>query len=167
MIEACLTSMLHAVRFNSFLMCLNWSSVFSCTFTYSGACNHNLNCFIIFGGLITSSLAKYPGLDYGCIILVSSRLVLSPMDSSLLDCLLYWLKLIANGPHEYHKEYYWPNISSFAHKGLLSPNLQHFYCWECVQLGILPLQLMHGLNDGLLNCFSFLSWFWSGCIMYN
>ena len=137
-------------------MCLNGSFVFSQIFTYSGTCIKCSNHFITFGDLITSSLTKYSGHNYGCTFLVPSRLTRLPMGSSLSDCSFYWLKLIANGHHEYHDEYCWPNTFSFAHNGLMSSNLQHSHCWVFVQLGTHTLQLIHGLCDNILSCFSFL-----------
>ena len=104
-------------------------------------------------GLITSSLTKYLGLYYGCTLVVPSSLILLPIGSSLTGCMLFWLKLIANGHHEYHKEYNQPNTSSFANKGLLSSNLQWSLCQVNVHLRTLTLQLTHRLCDSKLNCF--------------
>ena len=66
------------------------------------------------------------------------------------------VKLIADGHHEYHKEYYWPKNFSFANKGLLSLNLQHSLFWVYVCLGTLPLQMIHTLPDSKVSCFLFL-----------
>ena len=112
-------------------MCLNWSSVFSHVFTYSSAFTNHPNHFVISHSLITSSLTKYSCLNYGCIFLVLLTLILLPIGSSLHDCSLYLLDLIANGHHEYHKEYCWPNTFLFAHKKLSSLNLQHFLMGIC------------------------------------
>ena len=57
--KSVLTQALHDVVSYLTLMCLNWSSIFSCMFTYSGTCINCPNHFIIFGGLITSSLTNY------------------------------------------------------------------------------------------------------------
>ena len=107
-------------------------------------------------GLNTSSLIKCWDLLYRHIILVPSRLILLSLESSLPGCIMFWLKLLSNQCHEYYKEYYWPNISSFAHKQLLSLILQHSLCWVCVQLGTHPMLLIHGLHYNKLSCFSFL-----------
>ena len=151
-----LICMLHAVISNLFLMYLNWSSVFSPAFAYSRACTNCLNHFVIFGGLITSSITEYSGLNHHPIFLVPSRLTLLPMGSSLPNFCVHWLKLIANGCHEYHKGYCWPSTLSCAHKGLLSLNFWHFLCGVYVQLKTLPLQLIYKLHGSKLKCFSFL-----------
>ena len=77
---------------NLFLMYLNWSLVFSGTWTYSTTCTHCSNCFVISRGLITSSLTKYSGLIYGHIFLVPSRLILLPRGSTLFMVLMNIIK---------------------------------------------------------------------------
>ena len=104
------THALHAVNSNLF-----W---WNCT---------NLLYFPMYLLILVYKLITH-GLNCGHILLVPSRFILLPIGSSLLNCGLVYLKLIANGHHEYHKEYYWQNFSSFAHKGLLPSSLWHSLC---------------------------------------
>ena len=106
--------------------------------------------------LILPTWLTNPSLNYGPIFLVPLRLILLLMRSSLPDCsfilpnwlLMVIMNIIKNIADQILS--FWPT------KGLLSWNLQHFLCWVYVHLGTLSLQLIHGLYDSKLNCFSFL-----------
>ena len=76
------------------------------------------------------------GLNYGCIFLVPSNLILLPMGSSLTDGSSMLLVLMNSGHQEYHKEYCRSNTFSFAYKRLWSLGLQHFLCWSARGISI-------------------------------
>ena len=114
-----------------------------------------------------SSLTMYPGLDYDQVFLVHWSLLLLPMGSILPECSVYWIKLIANGCNEYHKEYYWSNTSYLLIKKFCHHTGNILFVGYMSNYGFPHCNWF--IDCMIANRITFLSenWFWSVCIVYT